>query len=346
MMDVPADNELPDPWTGESCAARLSLARAHHLRSGARPARQRRRHRRGGDAGRRAVRHGRARGFFARRRERRLFRPRRMDAAAHGAALRPSRARRRRGRRVPRRLRIRGADARALRFRRLSGGERAGVARRGRARTCSAKRARFPTPPTGPSAAPMCSMAATKSAFRSIRSGPPTRSTSSASTIMRRSPIGATATAISTPRSPQRSTMPRICAPICGPGRRYDFYYADDDARRAQARTPITDGAYAKPWVHRAKDLWSWWREPHVERVGGVELGAPDRLGPGVQADPADRGRLPGGGQGLEPAQRLSRREILGRRLSAFLQPPPRRPDPAPLSRGGAVGLRSGLGRH
>jgi hypothetical protein len=44
--------------------------------------------------------------------------------------------------------------------------------------------------------------------------------------------------------------------------------------RRAQIRTPITDGAYDKPWIYRAKDLVSWWSEPHVARTGGVEIGA------------------------------------------------------------------------
>ncbi len=57
-------------------------------------------------------------------------------------------------------------------------------------------------------------------------------------------------------------------------GEAFDFYYADDDARRAQARTPITDGG-GKPWIHRAKDLWNWWSQLHFERVGGVELAAP-----------------------------------------------------------------------
>jgi hypothetical protein len=45
-------------------------------------------------------------------------------------------------------------------------------------------------------------------------------------------------------------------------------------ARAAQARTPITDGAYGKPWVHRPKDLVGWWTNAHVERLDGVEVGA------------------------------------------------------------------------
>src|SRR6185437_2908455 len=54
-------------------------------------------------------------------------------------------------------------------------------------------------------------------------------------------------------------------------GEAYDFFYADDAARNAQARTVITD-ALGKPWVFRQKDLWNFWSQPHHERVGGAEL--------------------------------------------------------------------------
>jgi hypothetical protein len=57
-------------------------------------------------------------------------------------------------------------------------------------------------------------------------------------------------------------------------GEGYDWYYADDAARAAQTRTAITDNL-AKPWTFRAKDLWNWWSQPHHERVGHAELGAP-----------------------------------------------------------------------
>ena len=57
-------------------------------------------------------------------------------------------------------------------------------------------------------------------------------------------------------------------------GEAYDWYYADDAARRAQARSAIADGL-GKPWVFRVKDLWNWWSNPHTERVSGVELGSP-----------------------------------------------------------------------
>ncbi len=58
-------------------------------------------------------------------------------------------------------------------------------------------------------------------------------------------------------------------------GEGFDWFYADGAARAAQRRTPITDGAYGKPWVWRVKDLVGWWSAPHHERVGGVEVAAP-----------------------------------------------------------------------
>lgn len=58
-------------------------------------------------------------------------------------------------------------------------------------------------------------------------------------------------------------------------GEFFDWYYPDEAARNAQARTPITDGTRGKPWVFRAKDLRSWWMNPHYNRPGGVESSAP-----------------------------------------------------------------------
>lgn len=58
-------------------------------------------------------------------------------------------------------------------------------------------------------------------------------------------------------------------------GEAYDWYYASEAGRAAQIRTPITDGAYGKPWVFRAKDIRSWWMEPHHDRPGGIESATP-----------------------------------------------------------------------
>ncbi|HYG27536.1 MAG TPA: glycoside hydrolase/phage tail family protein, partial [Caulobacteraceae bacterium] len=65
-----------------------------------------------------------------------------------------------------------------------------------------------------------------------------------------------------------------IAANIEG-GEGFDWYYASDADRVAQARTPIADGAYGEPWVFRPKDLRSWWSNAHHDRPGGVRSGAP-----------------------------------------------------------------------
>jgi hypothetical protein len=57
-------------------------------------------------------------------------------------------------------------------------------------------------------------------------------------------------------------------------GEGFDWYYENAAARAAQDRRPITDGL-GKPWVWRVKDLVGWWSHVHVERVGGMELDAP-----------------------------------------------------------------------
>ncbi|MFO0992403.1 MAG: glycoside hydrolase/phage tail family protein [Hyphomicrobiales bacterium] len=58
-------------------------------------------------------------------------------------------------------------------------------------------------------------------------------------------------------------------------GEYFDWYYASFAYRQSQTRTAITDGAYGKPWVYRAKDIVSWWSEPHHDRPGGVESATP-----------------------------------------------------------------------
>jgi len=58
-------------------------------------------------------------------------------------------------------------------------------------------------------------------------------------------------------------------------GEGFDWFYASDAARTAQVRTPITDGAYAEPWVFRPKDLVSWWSRQHFNRPGGVRAASP-----------------------------------------------------------------------
>jgi len=58
-------------------------------------------------------------------------------------------------------------------------------------------------------------------------------------------------------------------------GEGFDWFYASAADRSAQIRTAITDGAAAKPWVFRPKDIRAWWTNPHFNRPGGVEGGTP-----------------------------------------------------------------------
>ena len=129
--------------------------------------------------------------------------------------------------------------------------------------------------PTGRNTARMCSTAATRCAFPSIRSSPhddidavgidyyppisdwrdgarPRGSGGGAQRLRRR---------LSARAARQRRGLRLV---LCQCVR----------ARTRRRARPITDGAYGKPWVFRQKDLVSWWSNRHVERVGGVEIGA------------------------------------------------------------------------
>ncbi len=54
-------------------------------------------------------------------------------------------------------------------------------------------------------------------------------------------------------------------------GEYFDWYYASDADRDAQARAAISDGTYGKPWVFRPKDFAGWWANQHFSRPGGIE---------------------------------------------------------------------------
>ncbi|KZL25010.1 glycoside hydrolase TIM-barrel-like domain-containing protein [Pseudovibrio sp. Ad37] len=58
-------------------------------------------------------------------------------------------------------------------------------------------------------------------------------------------------------------------------GEYYDWYYANDTDRAEKTRSPITDGAYNKPWVFRQKDLKNWWQNLHFERDASAEQNTP-----------------------------------------------------------------------
>lgn len=63
-------------------------------------------------------------------------------------------------------------------------------------------------------------------------------------------------------------------------GERYDWFYASDADRTAQVRTAITDGAHGEPWIYRAKDVRNFWARAHHNRPGGVRDGAPTAWAP------------------------------------------------------------------
>jgi hypothetical protein len=58
-------------------------------------------------------------------------------------------------------------------------------------------------------------------------------------------------------------------------GEGFDWYYASEANRDTQTRTPIVDGAAAKPWVFRYKDVRNWWANSHYDRKAGTEVSTP-----------------------------------------------------------------------
>ena len=66
------------------------------------------------------------------------------------------------------------------------------------------------------------------------------------------------------------STDPDMLYDQITSGEGFDWYYASDEDRQYQQRTPITDGL-GKPWIYRFKDLHNWWSQPHYNRIAGIE---------------------------------------------------------------------------
>jgi len=73
-----------------------------------------------------------------------------------------------------------------------------------------------------------------------------------------------------------------LAAQVAG-GEGFDWYYADEAARTAQARTPIIDTGWGEAWVFRPKDLAGWWGNAHHERVGGGRSLTPTAWVPGMK---------------------------------------------------------------
>jgi GTA TIM-barrel-like domain/Putative phage tail protein len=58
-------------------------------------------------------------------------------------------------------------------------------------------------------------------------------------------------------------------------GEGFDWYYDSAEGRAAQRRLPIDDQAYDEAWVFRNKDIASWWRNHHHDRIDGVRQNLP-----------------------------------------------------------------------
>lgn len=58
-------------------------------------------------------------------------------------------------------------------------------------------------------------------------------------------------------------------------GEGYDWFYASQEDRDNQDRTPIRDGLRGEDWIFRFKDVQNWWRNPHYNRIGGVVSDTP-----------------------------------------------------------------------
>ena len=231
-------------------------------------------------------------------------RPGRLGPAADDPALRASLRRGGRRRRLPDRLGAARPHAGALGASTLSGGRRSSSTS---PPTCAAilgPGTRSATPPTGRSiSGTIRGRLGRRASSTSIRSGPTPRSTSSASTTTCRCRTGATARAISTRRAADAI---------------YDLDYLRGEYRGrrglrlvlCQRRRPRRPGPHADHRRRRRQALGlplqgfrAWWSNPHRNRPGGVESGAPTAWVPESKPIWLHRDRLPGG----RPAARTSR---------------------------------------
>jgi hypothetical protein len=66
-------------------------------------------------------------------------------------------------------------------------------------------------------------------------------------------------------------------------GEGFDWYYATDADRAVQVRSPIQDTAHGEDWVFRPKALAGWWSSRHHDRPGGVRSATPTAWLPGMK---------------------------------------------------------------
>ena len=332
MMDIAAGNALPRSVDRRGAAAGLSLARPHHLRSGAGAGRLARRHGGGGDSGRRVLRRSASDDWNFRQHGAALRRSSRPTAGGVDAFL------------IGSELRV--ADARALGLRRLSGGRRAGDACRRRQGDRRRRHVSSPTAPTGPNTARTWSTAArAKCAFRSIRCGRRRRSTPSASTITRRWPTGATTPTISTARSPT-SIYDRdyLAGNLAAARLTTGTTPTMPRAMRRRARRSPTGSASRGCSGRRISGISG--RNAHYERVGGAELAAPTAWVPQSKPIWLTEFGCPAVDKGANQPSVFPDPKSSESGAAVFLQRRARRPDPAPLPRSRARRARSGLRRE
>jgi hypothetical protein len=73
-----------------------------------------------------------------------------------------------------------------------------------------------------------------------------------------------------------------LAAQVAG-GEGFDWFYADAGDRAEQTRTAIADGAHGEDWVFRPKDLVGWWSHAHHNRIGGVRSSTATAWVPGMK---------------------------------------------------------------
>ena len=276
----------------------------------------------GGRRDRGLRRHGGAGRLRARRRHGDLFRAGRMVVPPDDPALRLSLQGGGRRRCLPHRLGAARADHAALRAPAPIPSSRARDARRRRAARARRRRPRSPT--RADWSEYFGHQPADGSGDVFFHLDPlwaDATSTSSASTTTCRCPTGATATTISTRRRwDYGRDAAYLRANIAG-GEGFDWYYAERRRPRragAHRRSPTAPTASRGSSARRTSSAGGATRT--YDRPGGVEAATPDRLGAGREADLVHRDRLPGGRQGAEPAQRLSRSEIVGERACRIIR--------------------------
>ncbi len=81
---------------------------------------------------------------------------------------------------------------------------------------------------------------------------------------------------------PAASSRTYLAAQVAG-AEGFDWFYASVEDRAAQVRSPIIDTAHGEDWVFRNKDLAGWWSHAHHDRPGGMREVEPTAWVPGMK---------------------------------------------------------------